>query len=409
MKRSVILALVTLTIAAASPSEAAAPFGSFGGKVGGGNSGSGFLPLHGWALDDGGIAAVDILVDGVIVGRATYQRARPAVTAKYPGYPDSALPGFAYMLDTTHFLNGRHSVQPQVLSKSGEIVRLQSRNFQFLNTSHNLLPFGKIEFPPPNAQLWGVCNLANPARIYSVIQGYALDAGLQQQDTGIGYVELLIDRALWANTETDCHYNAATGGLTDCYGFVRQDIEQAFPGLDDPLHSGFRFVVDIGALVGSPGSTHGGLYTRGHHKFSSRAGDNGDQDDMIAEISVTFNCIEDYPDVGSFGDIYGVVPGLPIGGTVTATGWALDVQGIATISIVVDGTYLGNAIYGLPNAIVSGLYPGYVNTVAPGWSFALDSTKLSNGVHFLNVVAYDNLGRQTLIGERPFVVANPEN
>ena len=400
MKRSVLLALVTMAMSAAAPCVAAAPFGSFGGKVGGGNAGAGFLPLHGWALDDDGVQFVDILVDGLVAGRAHYGRSRPGVTVLHPGFPDSALPGFAFQLDTTHYLNGLHSVQARVGSKSGETHLLQTRVFEFLNNSHNLVPFGTIEFPAPNAQLWGACDL-NAPRLYSVVTGYALDVGLQPQDTGVGYVELLIDRALWANTNTDCHFAAAEGGLSDCYGLVRQDVEQRFPTLEDSLHSGFRFVLDAGALVGS------GLYTRGNHSLSTRAGDRGDQDNTIAEISVTFNCIEDLPNAGSIGDVNGIHPGMLFGGTVAVTGWALDVNAVKLVRVAVDGVVVGFATYGVPNATVTSNYPGYPNSALPGFNFFLDTTLLSNGVHFLNVTVVDLLNAETVIAERRFVVGNP--
>ncbi|HEY4573262.1 MAG TPA: hypothetical protein VIJ26_04845, partial [Thermoanaerobaculia bacterium] len=109
MKRYVIVSLIAVALSAAVPGWAAPPFGSFGGIAGGGNSGAGLLPLSGWALDDNGILAVDILVDGIVAARANYGRARAGVTARFPGFPDSAHPGFGFQLDTTHYLNGVHS------------------------------------------------------------------------------------------------------------------------------------------------------------------------------------------------------------------------------------------------------------------------------------------------------------
>jgi len=91
MKRHVVILLaLTTALMAAIPASAVAPrvLGSFDGKVGGGNSGSGILYLVGWALAADGVDAVDIVVDGVINGRAFYGRSRPGVTAAFPGYPD---------------------------------------------------------------------------------------------------------------------------------------------------------------------------------------------------------------------------------------------------------------------------------------------------------------------------------
>src|SRR5436305_11435814 len=109
MKRNIVLVAIVvavLALASAAPSHAGQPFGSFGGRVGGGNALDGNAPLFGWALADSGVAAVDVLVDGIIDGRATYGRSRPGVTQLYPGFPNAALPGWVYNLDTTHYLNG---------------------------------------------------------------------------------------------------------------------------------------------------------------------------------------------------------------------------------------------------------------------------------------------------------------
>ncbi len=196
MKRNVIVSAIAVALLASMPGWAAAPFGSFGGIVGGGNSGAGSMPLTGWALDDNGVLAVDILVDGFVAGRATYGRARAGVTARFPGYPDSAAAGFAFQLDTTHYLNGQHTVAVRVKSRAGEVAVLPSQVITFTNVEHDLAPFGTIEFPKPQAELRGNCNVNSPIRRYAVISGYALDAGTTQNDTGVAYVELLIDRAV---------------------------------------------------------------------------------------------------------------------------------------------------------------------------------------------------------------------
>src|SRR4051794_34463045 len=92
MKRNVILSAIAVALLAVAPISAAPPFGNFDSIVGGGNSGAGLLAVAGWALDDNGILAVDLLVDGLVAGRAAYGRARAGVTARFPGFPDSAPP-----------------------------------------------------------------------------------------------------------------------------------------------------------------------------------------------------------------------------------------------------------------------------------------------------------------------------
>jgi len=402
MKRNVILSAIAVALLAVAPISAAPPFGTFDGIVGGGNSGAGLLALTGWALDDNGILAVDILVDGLVAGRAAYGRARAGVTARFPGFPDSAHPGFGFQLDTTHYLNGVHSVVVRVKSRNGEVALLPPQPIYFNNVAADLAPFGQIEFPKPQAELRGKCDLVNLNRRYSVISGYALDAGTQLEDTGVGYVELLIDRSLWSNSQTDCFFSAVTGGNTNCYGIRRVDIERVYPSLKDSPHSGFRFVLDIGAIIAS------GVYTQGQHTLTIRAGDLSDETRNITEFPVTFTCDDNVTNEASFGDIDLPLNGLLYHGTITASGWARDWEGVTGVQILVDGHPFGNAVYGFPRPDVFALsyYPSYVNVAAPGWQFPLDTTLLQNGEHFLDVVVTDNHGLTTYIGKKRFVVNN---
>ncbi|HEX4495306.1 MAG TPA: hypothetical protein VIE43_06525 [Thermoanaerobaculia bacterium] len=406
MKRNVIVSLIAvalMSVLSAAAGWAAPPFGSFGGIVGGGNSGGGLLPLTGWALDDNGILAVDVLVDGLVATRAFYGRARAGVSARFPNYPDSANPGWGVQLDTTHYLNGVHTVAIRLKSRAGEVVFLPPQQISFTNVQADLTPFGMIEFPKNQAEMRGTCTL-NPddARRLSVVSGYALDAGTTDADTGVAYVELEIDRALVANSLTDCTFDAAAGGFSNCYGIRRLDIEQVYPTLKDSPHSGFRFVLDVGALIAS------NTYTQGAHVLTIRSGDHASQVSNIAEIPVTFSCDQNQFDEGSVGDIDLPVNGLLYHGVINATGWALDWEGVNSVQVLVDGQFFGTANYGFPRPDVFALsyYPGYPNVVDPGWTFALDTTKLANGEHFIDVVVTDRLGAVTYIGKRRIVVNN---
>jgi hypothetical protein len=406
MKRNVFLSAVAVAVAAilltSAPASAAPPFGSFGGIVGGGNAGSGVIPLTGWALDDNGVAAVDVLVDGLVAGRANYGRARAGVAARFPGFPDSALPGFAFQLDTTHYLNGLHTVTIRVRSRAGEVVTLEPRRYDFHNDEHILEPFGAIDFPRAQAELRGTCDFVSTNRRYSVISGYALDAGTQEDDSGVAYVELLVDRAEFANSQLDCVFSAVRGGLSDCYGLRRLDVERNFPGLKDSPHAGFRFVLDVGADIAA------GFTLQGQHLLTIRAGDVANQSRNIAEIPVTFTCDQNLPNENAIGDIDLTLRGLLYNGTIQVTGWALDWETVAEVRILVDGHQIGSAVYGLarPDVAALSFYPGYPNIAAPGWRFSLDTRLFENGEHFLDAVVVDNLGVTTYIGKRRFVINN---
>src|SRR6185295_9590931 len=265
-----------------------------------------------------------------------------------------------------------------------------------------LIPFGRIDFPNQNAEMRGKCNLSPllPRRLYAVM-GWALDSGVQVDDTGIGYVELLIDRAVFSNTQSDCDYDSHTGGLTQCYGLRRLDIEHQFPGLPNSPHAGWRFVLDIGELMAEG-------YRPGAHTITIRSGDLFGQVVNIAEMPVTFSCDEDLGNENSFGLIGYPTKALTYAGTIEARGWALDHEGVDKVQIFVDGAFQGLATRGLAssqNVILQ--YPGYPESAIANWSFLLDTTLFSNGRHSINVVVVDDFGASTLIGERDIQIGNP--
>jgi hypothetical protein len=74
---------------------------------------SGVVMVGGWALDNTTtigtpISVVQVKVDGVVVGTATYGISRPDACAAYPGRPGCPNVGFTYSLDTTPLSPGSH-------------------------------------------------------------------------------------------------------------------------------------------------------------------------------------------------------------------------------------------------------------------------------------------------------------
>ena len=411
MRRKAFLTMMALSLLAATGATgawaAAAPFGWFGGLARGGNAGNGVEPVQGWALAETGVFAVDILVDGVIVGRANYGRGRPGVTKLYPGFPDSAAPGFGYQLDTTHFLNGMHRVSARVTSRTGQVTALNSFLLQFTNTNADLLPFGRIEFPNQQAEMYGDCTLSDRNRIWSIVSGYALDVNASENHAGVAYVELLIDGAIFANSQYDCHNNAAAGGLSDCYGIRRIDLEQNFPGLKDAPHAGFRFAIDVGALIGTTDSLGTPLYTPGSHQLGIRVGDQFENVTDLGPIAVTFTCRDFTNEDVAIGQIEQPSTGLVYGGLMTVSGWAVDLEGVAAVLVYVDGNLVQFATLGQPRPDIRSFYPSYPANPGPGWFTFVDTTQLSNGVHQISAQVVDNNGVYSFIGKFPVTVENP--
>jgi N-acetylmuramoyl-L-alanine amidase len=391
---------IALCVAAAAPARAAVPFGVFEGLPVGQNAGAGILPLTGWALDDDGIERVEIFVDGVVVGIADIHQNRPDVQLAFPGYPNPGNAGFGFQWDSTPFINDVYSVTARVTSNTGEQVFLEPRQIQVYNTTHILAPFGQITFPNPSAELFGTCDLTDPTPRYNVIEGWALDVGVESGDTGVKYVELLINGSLWANSHTDCFFDSAQGGYVNCYGLPSLDVEDLFPTVANSPHARWRFVLDVGVLINGFG------YSVGFHELTIRVGDVSGQVANVAEIPVIFTCAEFTDNEGSFGFIDDPENGELTSGTTTVSGWALDREGVFRVQVYLDGEFVGNAVYGLPRGDVATLYPGYPDSLAAGWTFGLDTTGTSDGQHHLQAVAIDDLGASTILGERYFTVRN---
>ncbi len=387
-------------VGAAVPVLAAPPFGVFEGLGPGRNAGTGILPLTGWALDDDGIARVDIFVDGVVAGRADLRQNRPDVGILFPGFPDSNRAGFGFLLDSTEYLNDMHAVSARVTTNTGEQLWLGPRMIQFTNATHLLVPFGAITFPNAHAELSGKCNLNDPFRRYSVIEGWALDLGVELTDTGVKYVELLINGAIFANSHTDCFFSAATGGYTNCFGLPSLDVEQQFPTVSHSPRARFRFVLDVGFLIQEFD------FSIGLHWLTIRAGDVVGQVANVAEIPVFFSCAEFTGNQASFGYIDLPSNGQLVSGTTSVTGWALDGEGVASVQVYLNGVYKGNAVYGLSRPDILARYPGYPNSAAAGWSFSLNTRDVADGVHHLQVVVIDGAGATTLIAEQYVNIRN---
>lgn len=398
---AVLLVAASVSTATTASAQPTVPFGHLDGKVEGGNGATGVVPLVGWALDDDGVAAVDVFVDGISAGRATYGGFRPIVAARFPGFPDSDAAGFGFRLDTTRYLNGLHTVNALVISENGERRFLNPLVFEFYNAGHLLKPFGRIEHPLENAELWGTCNVNQAQRRLTVVDGWALDVGAAEDDFGIGYVELMIDGSLLANSRLHCAYIPGLGGPTQCYGVRRLDIERVFPLVKDSPHAGFRFVMDIGDLIAFG-------YSEGAHLLTIRSGDIAGQVAEIHRIPVTFRCDDLLGNEASFGEIDLPVDSLLFGGQpVEITGFAVDFEGVERVEIYVDGNPLGNAVLGLPRPGVASSFPGYPGVATAGWSFVLDVEGLADGFHQLQAIVVDEQGGTTLIGERTFKVDNP--
>ncbi|HJQ41343.1 MAG TPA: hypothetical protein VKB93_29735 [Thermoanaerobaculia bacterium] len=368
---------------------------------------TGSFPVNGWAADLDGINRIEVLIDGGIIQGAMFGDPRPDVGASYPDFPAALLSGWVANVDTTKVENGVHLLEVRAVDRLGMSNMLGRRQIQVINNDFFLAPFGYLDEPLRDAVLWGSCT-NQPVRASPIVRteahltpvrGWALDLGTRGRTGRVAYAELLIDGVSWYSTN-DC--GIILGRFANCYGLPRYDVARYYPTYPDAPRAGFFFTMDVGALMSNG-------VRPGNHTMHIRVGDlegtfadlpNGDG------IPVWFQCAPDnfgFPSTGfiEFPQRYDYV-----GGDVVFRGWAINEQGVKEVQLIVDGTYVGNAIYGLPRPDVQEQYPFVVDSRLSGWSFTFDTRKLVNSQHRLTVRVVSKFGTSNEIGSQDFYVAN---
>lgn len=404
---------------------------------------TGSFPVVGWAVDDSGIIDhIDFKIDGQIVagsvGRgepstAVYGSTRPDIQAAFPDVPFSLYTGFVANVDATKLVNGLHVLTVVATDNEGASREIGERTVLVDNIGANLGPFGRIDFPLDKASLMcevfvsGVCPSPcippDTTLITNPVAGWALDVGAALDRGQVSYVELLLDGAIVANTRTDCIQVGQT--LNNCYGINRPDVARAYSGYVNADNAGFTFsfglirngfasVIDVERLGPNPFDPTQLVFlpvtstVAGKHTLSIRAGDEEETVTQFGAMSVDILCDETTANTPAFGYIDTPTEYQFINGFFEVFGWAADFQGVARVEVDVDGQVLGNAAYGLSRPDVPNHDPR-VNNPLVGFSFILDTTKLSDSEHDLVIYVVDRsggAGQRTEIGRRKFVVNN---
>jgi hypothetical protein len=371
---------------------------------------NGVFPVTGWALDDGSVEDVEILVDGLVVGSAVTGIHRPDVHNRFPWHPDAEYAGFVRMLNTTEMTNGVHVIAVRLRDNEGATRMIGRRFVQTFNVGYNLPPFGGIDWPIANHYMYAIgCDdpggwssppFEEPLSV-ELITGWALDVGASTDRGGVKWVEILIDGSLLANTLVDDFYYEWFRMDVNYYGHERLDILRMFPDVPNAKDSGFSFALDISDLI----IRHD--FHQGLHYLKIRAGDIEGNVADIAQIPVIFDCNDD-PDRPSWGDIYTPENMERISGTFPVTGWAIDFDHIQTVEVWVDGNFMGFATFGLPTPELRQQFPWYPWSLTnnAGYYYDLDTTLLTDGEHLLVIRTEDFYSNKNYIGERWFVVDN---
>lgn len=387
-----------------------------------GVSANGILTVAGWALDDRTVDHVDVFVDGLIERQAVTGISRADVAANYPDNPVAIFSGFVLNIDSTRYANGVHTVTVKAVDDQGQQGLLGTRRVQIFNNSPNLAPFGDVDFPLLNSVWIGDCTAPNPngggpsggaggivnSNFLMLANGWAMDTSVAQERGGVTAVILQIDERVIKDTRVNCHREPLlSNALVDCYGYYRPDIETLYPGFPQAPNVGFQFFVDVGLLLSQEG------FVAGAHILQVKAVDEDNSESLLKEVPIIMECASgntDPPPIGFIDDptnyefIQGVFPVI---------GWALDLDLVVQVRILIDGfpqidAVSGNdfAVFGFNSPDVAAQFPSFPQAGRARFLFNLDTTKLSNSEHDLLIEVTDARGNVRSAGTRRFIVDN---
>jgi len=83
------------------------------------------VAVSGWAIDNRGVAKVEVFLEGTRVGQATYGLAREDVDRDYPGLTGAPNFGFVYQLNTRASANGSHVLEVRASDAAGNTSLLR--------------------------------------------------------------------------------------------------------------------------------------------------------------------------------------------------------------------------------------------------------------------------------------------
>jgi hypothetical protein len=163
------------------------------------------------------ISKVDVFVDGIKVGNATYGSARPDVCAVFPARPGCPYVGWIYPLDTTSLALGLHTIRVAATNSDANPPGTSYTETSFTVAS---MPILWIDAPAAGFTVSGTVN----------VSGWAIDTN---PTTALSKVEVFVD-------------GDKLGAAT--YGSSRPDVCAVFPGRVGCPYVGWSFPLNTTAL-----------------------------------------------------------------------------------------------------------------------------------------------------------------
>ncbi len=350
-----------------------------------GGASSGVLTLSRTALNFGysgslvtGTQTVALAFNGTSGVSWTASSNQPNITVS----PASGTGNAVLQITATAGSSGAVTVSAPAVSASGQVqVNVASA------TPGN--PYGSFDTPANNTA--GIAGSIP-------VTGWALDS---IEVTSVG-----IWREPIGNEATAPNGLAFIGDATFVDG-ARTDIPASFPNAPLNYRAGWGYMLLTNFLPNSGVAAGPGNGTYRLHAIAVNK--SGGTFDLGTRTVTVDNAQASKP----FGTIDSPAQGATIGGNAYVNfGWALTQSGYnipmdgSTITVMVDNVAVGHPTYNQYRSDIATFFPGLANSNGAVGFFYLDTTKLTNGVHTMSWVVYDNQGRGDGIGSRYFTVEN---
>lgn len=328
------------------------------------NNYRGAFTFSGWALNDNAaIASVSVSIDGVTRGNAVYGSSRGDVCGVFSGRIGCPNVGWSFFFDTSKLAEGTHVFAVIATAANGQKATVANPFVVPSRAADNPV---KITFDSPSAA-------SAPFSGGATFYGWAID-----DLTAIGSLSFTVDGVPYSSGS---------------YGASRTDVCGAFPGRPGCPNVGWTLSLDTTRLADGAHT----LAVTAHP-----AGDRGYTATMtfaVANLASAANPVR--IDVDSPGP-----SGPVLGGIAAIAGWAVsDSAAINNVQVQADGILYGTAAYGSPRGDVCGTYPGRPGCPNVGWTFSLDTSTLTSGVHTMSVTATSATGQRATTS-RSFQVDN---
>lgn len=389
-----------------------APFGSFDTPAPG-SVVAGEVGVTGWALDDSGIAGVDVYrspVPGeptqanglVFIGTATLVAgARPDIAAAYPSYPGSQRAGWGYMLLSNMLPNqgnGTFTLSAFARAADGGVVVLGTKTL-VLNNAAAAAPFGTVDTPGQGQTVSGVITSF----------GWALTPQPNLIPRDGSTINVYVDGVFLGHPTYDNY---------------RADIATLFPGYANSGGAVGYFTLNTTALANGVHTIAWGVVDSAGHASG-----------LGSRYFTVANAVSSGPMAASampaaglgaaaaapalaeakappFGVLESPSAGAVVSGTIAVDGWALDLEDVPlTIELLVDGRVVSRAPSRGERAEVCSAYGflAHCEHSRPGLTFEWDTTGEMPGTHAIAVRILDPAGQSAVVGERSITIRRSQS